>query len=68
MEGLAVREVCVSEPLNTELFRLESEFYTAETFELDKWFIGSEIIDFVQYGTSEELNEEFNGYPILRLN
>ena len=68
LEGLAVREIYISEPLNTELFRLESEFYTAETFELDKWFIGSEIIDFVQYGTSEELNEEFNGYPILRLN
>ncbi|MCG2721002.1 MAG: restriction endonuclease subunit S [Thermodesulfovibrionales bacterium] len=29
---------------------------------------GNKIIDHIQYGTSEELNEEFNGFPILRLN
>lgn len=68
MEGLEISEVFISEPFKTELFRLESEFYTAKSFELNKSFLGSEIIDFVQYGTSKELNEEFEGYPILRLN
>jgi restriction endonuclease S subunit len=68
LEGLEISEVFISEPFKTELFRLESEFYTAKSFELNKSFLGSEIIDFVQYGTSKELNEEFEGYPILRLN
>ncbi|MDD3858589.1 MAG: restriction endonuclease subunit S [Bacteroidales bacterium] len=68
MEGLEIAEVFVSEPLNTELFRLEAEFYTANTFDLEKYFRGADIIDFVQYGTSEELNENFEGFPVLRLN
>ena len=33
-----------------------------------KSLTGAKIIDFVQYGTSEELNEDGIGYPILRLN
>jgi len=49
-------------------FRLESDFYTAESFSLNKQYSGEEIIDFSQYGTSEELNEEGVGFPILRLN
>ena len=32
------------------------------------FYSGEEIIDFVQYGTSKELNEEAQGYPTLRLN
>jgi len=68
LEGLEVAEIFISEPLKTELFRLESEFYTAKSFDLKKHYIGSEIIEFVQYGTSEELNENFEGFPILRLN
>ncbi len=68
LEGLEVKEVMFSIPLNDEILRLESEFYTAQTFELKKFTSGKEIIDFVQYGTSEELNEDFEGYPILRLN
>ena len=31
-------------------------------------YSGAEIVDFVQYGTSKELNEEARGYPTLRLN
>ena len=68
LEGLEIKEVLFSEPLKTDLFRLEAEFYTAKSFKLSKSFTGAEIIDFVQYGTSEELNEESDGYPILRLN
>lgn len=68
LKGLEMAEIFVSEPQKTELFRLESEFYTAKSFDLAKQYIGSEIIEFVQYGTSEELNENFEGFPILRLN
>lgn len=68
LEGHEIVEIFLSEPLNTGLFRLESEFYTAKSFKLKKHYLGSEIIDFVQYGTSEELNEIFEGFPILRLN
>ena len=48
--------------------RLESEFYTAKTFNYERTIRGENILDFVQYGTSEELNEEKQGFPILRLN
>lgn len=58
----------LSIPMSTELVRLESDFYTAKTFVLQTFLSGEEIIDFVQYGTSEELNEQYLGYPILRLN
>jgi restriction endonuclease S subunit len=68
LEGLEVQEVLFSIPLKSELIRLESEFYTAKSFNLKFSFLGDEIIDFVQYGTSEELNEEKEGYPVLRLN
>ncbi len=68
LEGLEIKEVLFSEPLKTDLLRLEAEFYTAKSFKLSKSFTGAEIIDFVQYGTSEELNEESEGYPVLRLN
>ena len=68
LEGLELKEVLFSEPLKTDLFRLEAEFYTAKSFKLTKSFTGAEIIDFVQYGTSEELNEESEGFPVLRLN
>lgn len=52
----------------TDLVRIESEFYTAPSFNLFNPFYGEEIIDFVQYGTSKELNEESHGFPVLRLN
>lgn len=68
LEGLEIREVNFKEIYDTELLRIEPEFYTSTTFTLDKYFKGQQIIDFVQYGTSEELNEDGLGYPVLRLN
>ncbi|WP_108801546.1 restriction endonuclease subunit S [Aquimarina sp. Aq107] len=68
LEGLEIKEVKLNKIINTNLIRLEPEFYTAKSFDLDSPFSGEEIIDFVQYGTSKELNEEFKGYPVLRLN
>ncbi|WGH76670.1 restriction endonuclease subunit S [Tenacibaculum tangerinum] len=68
LEGLEIKEVMFDKINSTELVRLESEFYTAKSFDLINPFSGEEIIDLVQYGTSKELNEENDGYPILRLN
>jgi len=68
LEGLEVSEVRLLEIMKFSLLRLEAEFYNAKSFNLKNPLTGSEIIDFVQYGTSKELNENNIGYPILRLN
>lgn len=67
MKGLEVEEIQFQNVLNNPNLRLEAEFFIKKT-NLFESFIGAEIIDFVQYGTSEELNEDKRGYPILRLN
>lgn len=54
--------------IDASLFRLEAEFYNSKSLTKIDCFIGQEVIDFVQYGTSEELNEVGQGYPTLRLN
>jgi len=50
------------------ILRMEAEFYSSNILAKDFFTSGSDIIDFVQYGTSKELNEEKIGYPTLRLN
>jgi type I restriction enzyme S subunit len=54
--------------LSNKTHRMEAEFYNAKSTMIDNYYSGEDIIDFIQYGTSEELNEESKGYPILRLN
>lgn len=54
--------------IDKSLFRLEAEFYNSNSLLNIYCFSGEEIIDFVQYGTSKELNEEKRGFPTLRLN
>ncbi|GAA4067692.1 restriction endonuclease subunit S [Amphibacillus indicireducens] len=68
LKGLSINEINLSEINNTEVMRLESEFHTARSFPLKEHFSGVEIIDFSQYGTSKGLNENREGYPVLRLN
>lgn len=68
LEGLEAVEVDISTVLKNENFRLESEFYTALSFSSKDSFTGEDITSFVQYGTSNELNEDGLGYPVLRLN
>lgn len=68
LEGLEIVEVDLSVALNNENFRLESEFHTARSFSSIESLTGEEITNFVQYGTSDELNENSLGYPVLRLN
>ena len=54
--------------IDKSLFRLEAEFYNSSSLLNAHCFSGEEIIDFVQYGTSKELNEQKRGFPTLRLN
>lgn len=68
LERLAIKEISIKIPQSSELTRLESDFYTSESVIFKKFLTGAKIINFVQYGTSEELNEDGIGYPVLRLN
>ena len=54
--------------IDRKLFRLEAEFHTSSTLLNIDCFSGEEIIDFMQYGTSKELNDEGYGFLTLRLN
>lgn len=51
---------------NSEI-RLESDFWIKEKVQF-KSVKGADVEAFCQYGTSKELNEDGNGYPVLRLN
>jgi len=48
--------------------RMESEFYISEQNVYLYSKIAGDIVSFIQYGTSKELNEINEGYPVLRLN
>lgn len=50
------------------VFRLEAEFYNADSIHYSDIVKGEKAILFSQYGTSNELNEIRLGYPVLRLN
>ena len=54
--------------IDKSLFRLEAEFYNSSSLLNSYCLSGEDIIDFVQYGTSKELNEDKRGFPTLRLN
>ena len=68
LEGLEISEISLGEAQSKDIFRLESDFYTAKSFRMTFSYSGEEIIELSQYGTSEELNEDGKGFPILRLN
>jgi len=68
LEGHRVKEIDIFECLQQKDLRLEADFWTQKNHSTIETIKGSEIIDFVQYGTSKELNEENLGFPILRLN
>lgn len=67
MEGQEISEVLLSKVLADFDNRFESEYWNAKiiTYESVK---GIDIESFTQYGTSEYLNEDGIGYPVLRLN
>ncbi len=48
--------------------RLDAEFYCVSNQIKGDFVLGKDAVEFVQYGTSKELNEERKGFPVLRLN
>lgn len=68
LEGLEICEVPFSRVIGNDIVRMESEFYNSNTVSYKNSVKASHIIDFSQYGTSKELNEMGEGYPVLRLN
>lgn len=69
MDGLECSEIWVSDVRDaTDYFRLEAEYYTAQTVEYQKSIKGKEVISKIQYGTSKYCDEDPQGYPVLRLN
>lgn len=69
MDGLECSEIKLNivKQSNT-YFRLESEYFNAPQINFFNTYVGEQIIDKIQYGTSNFLNEEGYGYPVLRLN
>lgn len=68
MEGLEIKEVLISKVRNSDILRMEAEFYNSVALPFSNTIKASKAIMFSQYGTSKELNEEKLGFPILRLN
>lgn len=68
MEGLGINEILLSRIYESAILRLESEFYNSEHITDINTITGEKAISYAQYGTSAELNEKNDGYPILRLN
>ena len=48
--------------------RLDAEYYSTNVSFTIPFLLGKDAVEFVQYGTSKELNENLVGYPVLRLN
>lgn len=67
LKGLRVKIVS-SQQVFEGIYRLESEFFNSETIDYEYKKNASDVIEFSQYGTSKELNENKKGYPVLRLN
>lgn len=68
MKGLEAKEVNFN-IFNKDLdYRLEAEYWNKKSTIKIATFNGVDIIEAIQYGTSEELNEFKEGYPVLRLN
>lgn len=68
LKGLEICEVPFSRVIENDIVRMESEFYNSNTVSYKNTVKASQIIEFSQYGTSKELNEMGEGYPVLRLN
>lgn len=69
MDGLECSEIWMSDAKDaTDYFRLEAEYYTAQTVEYQKSIKGKDVISKIQYGTSKYCDEDPHGYPVLRLN
>jgi hypothetical protein len=68
LKGLGAKEVRLSDVFSHPEKRAEAEFYLAPDGVPRNYVLGQVAIPFAQYGTSDELNEEGIGFPVLRLN
>lgn len=50
-----------------EAYRMDAEYFTTN-FAFKDYYLGGQVAEFIQYGTSDDLNEDGIGYPTLRLN
>ncbi|WP_201617416.1 restriction endonuclease subunit S [Psychrobacter urativorans] len=67
LEGLEISEIGFS-IVSEGILRLESEFYTIETFESNNYYLGENIIDNAEYNSIYGMNSEGRGYLALRMN
>jgi type I restriction enzyme, S subunit len=68
LKGLEAIEVKYVDLTKDKEYRLESEYWNKKNNIKIETYKGVDIIELVQYGTSDELNEFKSGYPVLRLN
>lgn len=68
LEGLRIKEIPLIEVYKSGILRMEAEFYNSASLPFPNTICASKAINFSQYGTSKELNEDKLGYPVLRLN
>jgi len=62
-------QIVIMKLSEVENLRIEAEFNVlSKKYSFSGKYKGINIISQIQYGTSDELNEENRGYPILRLN
>ncbi|KOR30878.1 hypothetical protein TI05_13315 [Achromatium sp. WMS3] len=54
--------------IETRVFRLEPEFHTTASCSFSDYFIGEQIIELGQYNSIYGINENKEGYPIIRMN
>jgi len=67
MSGLEASEVALSEVVKSSSYlRIEAEYFIADT--KVRGYLGRNIALSCDYGTSDSLNEDQQGYPVLRLN
>lgn len=69
MDGLSIKEESLNKVLSSNgYFRLEAEYFVAQSFSSSNSLFGRDVLDYIQYGTSKYLNEQNEGFPVLRLN
>ena len=70
LEGLEIREYCLSECIKNKDYRIDTDYYLKipqKNISLKYKRIGDCLL-YSQYGISVEMNEEEKGYPIYRMN
>jgi restriction endonuclease S subunit len=64
---MAITKVTSYAMLDSES-RCDAEHIAAPIFVTRNYHYGNDVVEFTQYGTSKQLNENGKGFPVLRLN